>query len=153
MLIFLIFFYADDVLLFGQASQENGEVILKVFEEFGNCSGLRVNIIKSNVIFPPKMNHQRRRLLASSMGMRGSTRFEKYLGILFLISLKGLIIMGLLKKVKSSIRGWQLRFLNMVGRCTLMKSVISSFMVYGMQTSILPVSITKEIEKECRRFL
>lgn len=81
MLIFLIFFYADDVLLFGQASQENGEVILKVLEEFGNCSGLRVNITKSNVIFPPKTNHQRRRLLTSSMGMHGSTRFEKYLGI------------------------------------------------------------------------
>lgn len=147
-------FYADDVFLFGQASQENGEVISKVLEDFGNESGLKVNMAKSTIIFPPKMNHQRRRILASSLGMRGAASFGKYLGIPIIPNkLKRSEYGGLLEKVKSSIRGWQLKFFNMAGRCTLIKSVISSFPVYGMPTTILPIAITNEIKKECRRFL
>lgn len=147
-------FYADDVLLFGQASQENGEVIQGVLNRFGEESGLRVNLSKSSLIFPPKMHHQRRRILAESLGMRGSTSFGKYLGCSILPNkLKRMDYFGLLEKVKLCIGGWQSKFLNMAGRCTLIKSVVSSFPVNGMQTAILPKSVCRDTEKDCRKFL
>ena len=147
-------FYADDVFLFGQASCSNGKVILDVLEEFGKLSGLRVNVTKSLVIFPPKMNHQKRRILAEFLSIKEATSFGKYLGCNILPNkLRRGDYDGLLEKVKNSIRGWQAKFLNMAGRCTLIKVVVTSFPVYGMQTSILPMSVTKEIERDCRKFL
>lgn len=125
-----------------------------MLEDFGVLSGLRINVTKSTVIFPPKMHHQRRRVLANALGIRGATSFGKYLGIPIIPNkLRRADYGTLLEKVKSSIRGWQTNFINMAGRCTLVKSVISSFPVYDMQTALLPVAVTKEIEKECRRFL
>lgn len=58
-----------------------------------------------------------------------------------------------LEKVKVAINRWQAKYLNMAGRCTLIKSAVSSFPVYGMQSSLLPVSVMNEIEKDCRKFL
>lgn len=109
---------------------------------------------KSRVIFPPKMNHHRRRIMADCLSMKRSTSFGKYLGCNILPNkLRRGDYVGLLEKVKASIRGWQSNFLNMAGRCTLVKSVVASYPVYSMQSTLLPVSVTKEIEKDCRKFL
>lgn len=51
------------------------------------------------------------------------------------------------------IRGWQAKLLNMAGRCTLIKSVLNSYPVYAMQTSLLPSSFLSSIEKNCEKFL
>ncbi|KAK3218756.1 hypothetical protein Dsin_012726 [Dipteronia sinensis] len=45
------FLYVDDVILFCQASSQNLQVILDVFELFGSLSDQRVNWEKSSIYF------------------------------------------------------------------------------------------------------
>ncbi|XP_056695087.1 uncharacterized mitochondrial protein AtMg00310-like [Spinacia oleracea] len=41
----------------------------------------------------------------------------------------------------------------MAGRCTLIKSVLNTYPLYSMQTTILPSMVLRNIEKNCRQFL
>lgn len=56
-------------------------------------------------------------------------------------------------KTLEKVKGWQGKLLNMARRCTLIKSVLNTYPLYSMQTSILPSSILCSLEKGCRRFL
>ncbi|XP_021753742.1 uncharacterized protein LOC110719145 [Chenopodium quinoa] len=147
-------FYADDVFLFGQASKSNIGIIMKVLQDFGDISGLRVNQNKSTVIFPKKMNYNIRKDLITEFNFTSTSSFGKYLGVeIHPNKLKKGDYFGLLDKTFNQIKGWQSNLLNMAGRCTLVKSVLSSFPVYLMQTSILPFSVCEDIERNCRKFL
>lgn len=61
--------------------------------------------------------------------------------------------MDLLDKTLDRIKGWQAKLLNMAGRCTLIKSVLNTYPIYSMQTSILPDSVIQSLEKAIRKFL
>ena len=59
----------------------------------------------------------------------------------------------MLDKVRSRLAGWKRKNLSFAGRATLIKSVITAIPNYSMQTSLLPYSVVKEIEKIARGFL
>lgn len=67
--------------LFGSATLNNLNTIMEVINTFGDVSGLRINLNKSSIIFPPKMNHLLRAELAGQYNLRSTTSFGKYLGI------------------------------------------------------------------------
>ncbi|XP_021855317.1 uncharacterized protein [Spinacia oleracea] len=147
-------FYADDVFLFGTANVENLDVMMDVLNNFGNASGLRINLAKSSLIFPSNMNHILRTDLSSKYNLKTSSSFGKYLGVQISSNrLKLSNYSDLLQKTTDRIRGWQAKLLNMAGRCTLIKSVLSSYPVYAMQTALLPFNVLTTIEKGCRKFL
>ncbi|KAL2906857.1 hypothetical protein RDABS01_005567 [Bienertia sinuspersici] len=116
---------------------------------FSTLSGLQINTSKSSTIFPRNMHYQIRHSITTKGGFSGTTCFGKYLGVQ--ISPNKLTkshYFGLLDKTLECIRGWQAKLLNMAGRCTLIKSVLSSYPLYSMQTNILPISIVDSIEKK-----
>lgn len=41
----------------------------------------------------------------------------------------------------------------MVSRNTLIKAVLSTYPLFAMQTALLPISVLKDIEKSCKKFL
>lgn len=61
--------------------------------------------------------------------------------------------LGHLDKTMERIKGWQSKILNMVDRCTLIKSTINTYPLYYMQITLLPTSVNDRIEKGCRKFL
>ncbi|KAL2940936.1 hypothetical protein RDABS01_029286 [Bienertia sinuspersici] len=91
---------------------------------------------------------------AAKGSIQNVTTFGKYLGVnISPNKLKKSDYFGLLDKTLNKIRGWQPKLLNMTGRCTLIKSVLSSYPLYTMQTNVLPVSVISMLEKNCRKFL
>ncbi|XP_056698546.1 uncharacterized protein [Spinacia oleracea] len=128
--------------------------VMTLLEQFGNMSGLKLSFTKSTLIFPQSLNHNIRRDIAGEYGIKISSSFGKYLGVdIRPHKLKINNYKGLLDKTMDRIRGWQAKILNMAGRCTLIRSVLSSFPLYAMQTSLIPSTITYAIEKCCRKFL
>ncbi|XP_021770766.1 uncharacterized protein LOC110734956 [Chenopodium quinoa] len=147
-------FYADDVFLFAKASVGNVNAIMEVLLEFGNKSGLFISPTKSKVIFPPKMCLSLKRAILSFSNIKGAPSFGKYLGVNISPNrLKIADYVDLLNKTKSRIKGWQAKLLNMASRCTLIKSVLNSYPLYVMQTTLLPNAVLEELERSCRRFL
>lgn len=147
-------FCADDVFLFSLASPTNMDNIMHTLHTFGEMSGLKVSMSKSTIIFPVKMCHVIRREVAGSFGFKVSHSFGKYLGVdIRPHKLKIENYFGLLNKTIDRVRGWKSKMLNMASRTTLVKSVLKSYPLYAMQTSIIPKSIVHSLDKACRRFL
>ena len=53
-------FFADDIILFAEASLCQAEEINNFLEEFCHSSGLKVNTSKTRVFFSKNVNHNRR---------------------------------------------------------------------------------------------
>ncbi|XP_021754892.1 uncharacterized protein LOC110720190 [Chenopodium quinoa] len=142
------------VLCLERAFLNNVTVMMDVVKDFGRISGLNVNESKSSMIFPTKMCHVVRRSVAAPFNLSCSSGFGKYLGINILPNkLKSSNYLSLLDKTINRIKGWQAKLLNLAGRSTLIKSVLDSYLVYHMQTNLLPISILNNLEKSCRKFL
>lgn len=50
--------FANDILLIARADYQNASTINQVLTEFGNISGLKINLAKSKIFFSENINHQ-----------------------------------------------------------------------------------------------
>jgi len=141
-------FYADDVVLFGAATLDNLGTMISTLRNFGQASGLCLNILKSRLIFPKALHHRLRRIWAHSVHISASTSFGKYLGIpLVTYKPKTSDYEDLLIRFNKKLAGWQGKFINFAGRVTLIKSVLSALPVYHMQSTLLPPKILLGMEQ------
>ena len=62
-------FFADDLMLFSQASLKNSETIDEVLTTFCQLSGQKIGKEKSRVLFSKNTSEETRRAICSSMGM------------------------------------------------------------------------------------
>ena len=150
----LISFMLMMFFFFGKASWANMDVILGVLHDFGHLSGLFLNVSKTTIIVPKKMDHNVRQSIYGHCNLRVSSDFGNYLGIKISPNkLRKTDYLGLLDKTKDRIRGWQAKLLNMAGRCTLIKAVLNTYPLYVMQTNIIPISVLEDLKKDIKRFL
>ncbi|KAK8703112.1 hypothetical protein V6N13_021441 [Hibiscus sabdariffa] len=74
-------FFADDSILFGEASEEGVGNIKQLIAEYTNCSGQQVNFDKSLIYFSSNVPNSLRVSLGSALGVRLFLNPEKYLGL------------------------------------------------------------------------
>ena len=79
-------FFADDLMLFGQASLKNSEAIDEVLTAFCRLSGQRVSKEKSRVLFSKNTSEETRSDICGSLGILETRKFDKYLGFLLKFS-------------------------------------------------------------------
>ncbi|XP_024043219.1 uncharacterized protein LOC112099922 [Citrus clementina] len=122
-------FFADDLLLLSEASNQQAIIINKFIEDFSASSGAKV--------------------IQSVTGTLG-----KYLGIpLCHNRMSRQTYQSIIDKVDQRLSGWNASHLILVGRITLAQSVLQAIHVYAMQTTNLPRSIKMKIDQLCRRFI
>ena len=147
-------FFADDLLLFMEASMAQVEVVKRVLSEFSMCSGLRVNQIKTQVFFSHNVPDLQRRSLGQALGFSVTSDLGKYLGVpLWHNRVSKQMYGGIIEKVKSHLSGWNASTLSLAGRITLAQSVLAAIPLYSMQTVMLPAAICNDIDVTCRRFI
>ncbi|MCI23473.1 putative ribonuclease H protein, partial [Trifolium medium] len=128
--------FADDLLLFGKATEVNMQIITDTLEKFCQLSGKLVSIEKTSVLFSKNVPRDLREVLLQQSGFREANSLGKYLGI---------PLMGraprhgdfehLVDKVRSKLSGWKTTNLSFAGRVTLAKSVIQAIPIYSMMTT------------------
>ncbi|KAA3477768.1 reverse transcriptase [Gossypium australe] len=74
-------FFADDCILFGDASNEGARVVRDVIHEYETVSGQRVNYDKSIIYFGANVNVNVKEDITSLLGVRVALSPEKYLGL------------------------------------------------------------------------
>nr|BAC82626.1 pol-like protein [Ciona intestinalis] len=147
--------FADDALLFLDGSEKSFRAAFAEATEFGNHSGCKINIAKSNAMYigkkQPNSPHQ-----LSSQGLSWPNTFIKYLGVkipvnrnktnLFTINFESI---G--KEIQAVTKPWLARSLSLLGRVTIIKALAIPKLLYKL--SVLPVSLPKQFFKEIKRKL
>lgn len=129
------------------------QILKDSLDEFGEASGLWPNEAKSSSFFC-KISQENQMLINNIMKFEVGSLPVKYLGVpLISTRLWHADCVPLIEQVKIRIQSWQNRWLSFAGRLQLALSVLSSMQVYWASVFILPISISKEIEKLIRNFI
>ncbi|KAA3482794.1 Retrovirus-related Pol polyprotein LINE-1 [Gossypium australe] len=147
-------FFADDLVLFAEASMEQVDIIKETMTKFCEASGQKVSLDKSVMMVSANTGEQKAKDLASRLGIKITKDFGKYLGV---PTINGRITKNTFREVVTRVHkrleGWQTQFLSFAGRLTLIKSVTSTIPLYTMQTLPLPASVCDVLDTANKRFL
>ncbi|XP_021846248.2 uncharacterized protein [Spinacia oleracea] len=147
-------FFADDIILFAEASPDQAFVIHDCLDRFCKASGQKVSLAKSSVYFSKNVLPSSQEEISTVLGMTTTTDLGLYLGIPTLTSrVTKATFSHLCEKIGRRLTGWKTKYLYLASRITLAKSTISSMSYYSMKTAKLPRSICDEVDKKTRRFI
>ncbi|XP_057442557.1 uncharacterized protein LOC130734228 [Lotus japonicus] len=147
-------FFADDVLLFCQASSNQVQLVANTLQGFCDNSGLKINMAKSKALSSKRVPAIIRDQIRSIAPIPFVHDLGQYLGF----PLSG----GrhnknrfhyLIENINRKLASWKTNLLNLAGRVCLAKAVISSIPTYTMQVFWLPRNIIDSINQTMRRFI
>jgi hypothetical protein len=125
--------FADDSVVFLEASPGNLEALKHVLEKYEESSGQKVNMQKSSIFFGRGCREETRTTLKDLIGIQCEALSERYLG---LPSVVGRSKNGVFKYVtdrsKGKVSGWKGQGLSMAGKEILVKSVLQAVGTYPM---------------------
>jgi retron-type reverse transcriptase len=124
--------YADDATIFASLSNLEIDHLHRILSFFGECSGLKINISKTE-IYPSRMDTNKVAQLLQNFPGNVCNFLGKYLGLpLHVRKLRKIDVPPLLDKIGARLPGWKAKFLSTAGRETLVKIVLSSQPIYHM---------------------
>lgn len=145
--------FADDCLLFCEASTHASNNLVKLFSDFGKASGQLINLSKSGVFFSAHTDPDIMNAIQSGLNVQSIPLSDKYLGSpLFTNRSKIKCFEPMVENMKSRILGWQQKTITIPGKTVMIKTVTSSMSIYQMSCFKLPKKICKDINKIQRDF-
>ena len=146
--------FADDLLLFGQATMTQIDCMCSSLKTFCDMSGQKVSVEKTSILFSKGVPTSVKRGIVSRSGYREVYSLGKYLGIPLIGRMpKRSDYDYLVDMVKNKLAGWKANQLSFAGRITLSKAVIEALPLYPMMTSVIPKSCLQEIQQLQRKFI
>lgn len=147
-------FFADDVLLFSKATSSQARIIVDMFKKFSDCSGLRINVVKSKAFFSKGVLRRRKSLITAITSIDSTNYLGKYLGFpIFHRRVRKEDFGFIIDKMQQRLASWKSKLLNKAGRVTLVKSVISAIPTYYMQMNWIPTSVCTQMDCIARNFV
>ncbi|PKU80242.1 Putative ribonuclease H protein [Dendrobium catenatum] len=147
------FCFADDFIVFANASTNNIKKIMCFFKSFEEVSGLVFNKQKSCFATAKSVNPNRILAIKNLTGFSQVSFPLKYLGIpLYKGRKKALLFDGLVSSVMNKLASWDSNFLSFGGRLVLIKNVLNSLPVYCFQTLFPPKFIYLRLERIFNKF-
>lgn len=146
--------FADDVLLFAEASEEQVVLIKHILNLFCKFSGQKVSEAKTHIFFSKNVDGAIKNHLACLSGFKLTEDLGKYLGVPIIherVSRRS--FQFILQKVDQRLSSWKAKTLSFAGRLTLTKSVLQALPAYVMQSTLIPRHLCDDIDKRCRQFL
>jgi hypothetical protein len=144
--------YADDAMVFLNPVKEE-VAFFDILDRFGSSTGLRLNLEKCIVapIRCAELNLDN--ILEGFVGKRMNFPLT-YLGLpLTLGRTKMAHVQGIIDGSRCRLAGWQGRLLNPAGRRELVRSVLTTILIYLMTSIRVPKQLIEDIDKLRRRFL
>jgi len=146
--------FADDIVLFGEASKDQARIIQECIQQFCALSGQKVSAAKSSIFFSPNTTEDNMVEVCNILNIQRTKDFGKYLGVPTINGrVSKAMYQGVVTRVDQKLAGWKTRCLSLAGRATLIKAAVEAIPAYTMQTSRIPRSICDELDRKIRRFL
>ncbi|KAM0886337.1 hypothetical protein ACQ4PT_029742 [Festuca glaucescens] len=150
---FAVSLYADDAGIFVGPEVADMQVVCAILHAFGDATGLRTNLAKSEAFPIACTEEQIVAALAVFPAKRGNFPCT-YLGLpLHHSRLKAVHFQPLIDKIGKRLAGWWGKHFTRAGRVILCRSVLSSMVLYHLAVFKLPVWVLRRIEKIMRSFL
>ena len=135
-------------MLFGKASKDQMEVMMKCIEEFYKASGLKISVAKYRLFISPNVDNAIVKSLSTLSNVPLTNNLGTYLGVPIV---HGRVTKNtydhLLDKVLKKLADWKGKVLSQAGRRTLIQSTTSSIPLHTMQTALLPLGICKKLDQ------
>jgi len=135
--------FADDLILFTEASLEQVELISNILDIFCKSSGQKVRKEKSRVFLSQNVGWHKKHELSESSGIQVTEDLGKYLGVPILhkkVTQHTYQFAVVLDKVNQRLSSWKCKTLSFAGHVTLTKSVLQALPSY-------------DIDQICRKFI
>ncbi|KAL6272731.1 hypothetical protein ACE6H2_023423 [Prunus campanulata] len=147
-------FFADDLILFGEASIHQALLMKRCLDDFCQLSGQKVSFDKSRICVSPNICSDLANSIATISGSPYSSNLGKYLGVpLIQTRVDKTTYQEVIAKVQKRLASWKHHTLSMAGRITLLQSVTAAIPLYTMQTVKLPISVCDRLDQLNRNFL
>lgn len=135
-------FFADDLVLFGEASLENAQVMQRIIDQFCVFSGHKASASKSKIYFSANTDLHVRRLIGDTVLFQQMEDLDMYLGVLlFHKRVMKSTFQFFIDKVQRKLNGYDAKLLSMAGRMVLVKLVLLAILGYFMQSIMIPVGV------------
>ena len=145
--------YADDVALFLRPAAADISLTLQLLNLFGDASGLKTNVQKSNVL-PIQCSNDDLATLQNLLPCEVLNFPCKYLGLP--LSIKKLTkeqFQPIIDKIADQLPGWKADLMTRAGRVVQVQFVLTAMLVYVAMATDLPPWAIKAIDKIRRAFL
>ncbi|GLT96250.1 hypothetical protein SLE2022_138910 [Rubroshorea leprosula] len=147
-------FFADDLMLFAQASIAQLDIIMDCLNQFAKSSGLVLNLQRSKLFFSPNVHSAVANSLSARCDIPLTFNLGTYLGIPITHTRHSHKNYGyILEKVQRRLSNWKSANLSLAGRKILVQPVTASIPTYTMQTTLLPKTTCDSIDRLNRDFL
>ena len=147
-------FFAVDIFLFTKATTRDCKNLCQILHKFCDSSGQLMSVTKLRLWFSPSTPRRIKEQVAGIFGIPTTDRIGTYLGTpIFTSHRTTQSYQYLVDNIRSRIEGWQVKYLSMAGRATLVKASVTTIPIYAMQTTILPQKISHQIDKMSCNFL
>ncbi|KAA3479326.1 reverse transcriptase [Gossypium australe] len=145
--------FADDCILFSEASSRGATILKEILRKYRRCSGQCVNFDKSTAFFSKNTLETERRLVINTLGVRSSNNPERYLGLPNMVGMKKKELFHILKdRMKQRIDYWSTRHLSQGGKEVFIKSILQAIPTYTMTCFLLPKMLCVELENIMAKF-
>ncbi|KAL0361292.1 UNVERIFIED_CONTAM: putative mitochondrial protein [Sesamum radiatum] len=146
--------FADDTLIFCQASLSAFQCVERLLDQFEKASGLTVNLEKLSVVFSHNTSIYLREMLAWVLGVQVFNKHEKYLGLSAAIGRsEKVVFQNLIDKVWTKLQSWKCKNLSQSGKVVLLKSVMQAIHVFTMSCFLILVATCCVLESLMADFL
>lgn len=114
--------FADDTVLYCEASMEEATELLRIMDIYAQASGQIINLEKSSMLFSPGTPSSVRISIHNVLGIPVVDKFEKYLGMPAVIGRSKREVFAFIKdRIWDRVRKWNDREFSMAGREVLLK--------------------------------
>ncbi|XP_062013973.1 uncharacterized protein LOC133730390 [Rosa rugosa] len=145
--------FADDSMLYAQASLEACYEIQDVIDTYGRASGQLVNFNKSSVVFSKNVQVDVQDEVASFLGVDIVESHEKYLGLPTYVGRKKTATFQYIKdNLAKKLKHWQGKLLSGAGKDILIWVVAQALPTYAMSVFQLTKKFCEDLEQMCARF-
>ncbi|KAL3819736.1 hypothetical protein ACJIZ3_005641 [Penstemon smallii] len=139
--------FADDTLIFTEATGEAAKTIKSVLENYGKASGQEINFEKSSIVFSRNTNEVDILRVQSYLPMTIEEKHDKYLGLPMITGKSKKAVFGYIRdRIWERVEGWKEKILSLAGKEILIKAVLQAIPTYVMGCFKLPKTFIHEIE-------
>ncbi|GMJ05563.1 hypothetical protein HRI_004225500 [Hibiscus trionum] len=145
--------FADDCLLFGDATAAGASILRDILITYSHASGQLINFDKSGVFFSSNVIEENRSDVCRILNVNSSTNMERYFGLPPIIGRnKKAAFEDLFGKVLKRSNLLSARLLSAGGKEVFIKSVLQAIPIYTMSCFLLPSTFCKKLEGVLGRF-
>ncbi|KAK3229447.1 hypothetical protein Dsin_001328 [Dipteronia sinensis] len=147
-------FFADELILFGQSSITQVEMMKDYLDTFCKLSGQQIRFAKYCIFCSCNTNERVAKSISKVCRSPLTKDLGKSLGVHLIHGrVRNRTYGALVEKVQSRLASWKSDTLSLAGRVTLIKAVTSALHVYTIQSAKIPSNLSLNLDKLNRNFL